>query len=286
MKKKLNADNELNSVNEQNINSQREGQKLQCKKNFDKSIIFRNIRELLKKSKLKIGQIEKEAGCQPGYMSRLEKPGNTSDPSVEFVLSAAKLLEVPVDLLIFGHMQEITDTEKTILQFIAGLTEDTRADKLDWKREIPEEIKNKVFNSTQYETLHSFFLLTNSEDNSQSVKYNSRFSLKDPVWLGNCFHAQLPEFEGQVYLMRCLSRMGHSSQDQIFFEIYLEQFQDNGPNSVMPICCSLQTCELITRSIDTLYKEIELTSSHIHIEANAREIINNYLQNRKGILPA
>ena len=67
-------------------------------KNFDKLKLFRNIRKLLSSTGIKLGQIEKEAGCQPGYMSRLEKAGNTTDPTVEFVVTAAKALEVSIDL--------------------------------------------------------------------------------------------------------------------------------------------------------------------------------------------
>lgn len=70
-------------------------------KNFNKTLCFSNIRELLRQNPdVKIGQIEKEAGIRLGYMSRLEKDGNTSEPSMEFVVTAAKLLKVSVDTLI------------------------------------------------------------------------------------------------------------------------------------------------------------------------------------------
>ena len=62
-------------------------------KNFNKSLCFSNIRELLRQNPdVKIGQIEKEAGIRLGYMSRLEKEGNKSEPSMEFIVTAAKLL--------------------------------------------------------------------------------------------------------------------------------------------------------------------------------------------------
>ena len=58
-------------------------------KNFNKTLCFSNIRELLRQNPdVKIGQIEKEAGIRLGYMSRLEKDGNTSEPSMEFVVTA------------------------------------------------------------------------------------------------------------------------------------------------------------------------------------------------------
>ena len=59
-------------------------------KNFNKYTCFNNIRALLKVNPdVKIGMIEKEAGVRLGYMSRLEKPDNSSEPTLEFVATAA-----------------------------------------------------------------------------------------------------------------------------------------------------------------------------------------------------
>ena len=55
-------------------------------KNFDKKLCLKNIRDLLKdKPEVKIGQIEKDAGVSAGYMSRLEKPDNNAEPSMNFI---------------------------------------------------------------------------------------------------------------------------------------------------------------------------------------------------------
>lgn len=53
-------------------------------KNFNKYTCFNNIRALLKVNPdVKIGMIEKEAGVRLGYMSRLEKPDNSSEPTLD-----------------------------------------------------------------------------------------------------------------------------------------------------------------------------------------------------------
>ena len=105
-------------------------------KNFNKTLCFSNIRELLRQNlDVKIGQIEKEAGIRLGYMSRLEKDGNTSEPSVEFVVTAAKLLKVSVDTLISVDLTGLTPTEQYITSFFDKLKEDTLKDRLDWNRE-------------------------------------------------------------------------------------------------------------------------------------------------------
>lgn len=105
-------------------------------KNFNKSLCFANIRELLRQNPdVKIGQIEKEAGIRLGYMSRLEKDGNTSEPSMEFIVSAAKLLHVSIDTLISVDIVSLTPTEQYLVKFFDKLKADTLADKLDWIRE-------------------------------------------------------------------------------------------------------------------------------------------------------
>lgn len=112
-------------------------------KNFDKKLCFSNIRELLRQNpEVKIGQIEKEAGIRLGYMSRLEKEGNTSEPSVEFIVTAAKLLKVSIDTLVSINLTGLTPTEQYIVSFFDKLKADTLQDKLDWRRETDNDLNN------------------------------------------------------------------------------------------------------------------------------------------------
>ena len=91
---------------------------------------------------MKIGQIEKEAGIRLGYMSRLEKEGNTAEPSMEFIVTAAKLLKVSVDTLVTVDLTGLTPHEHYIVKFFDKLKADTLADKLDWKREKAQVLNN------------------------------------------------------------------------------------------------------------------------------------------------
>ena len=77
---------------------------------------------------MKIGQIEKEAGIRLGYMSRLEKEGNTAEPSMEFIVTAAKLLKVCIDTLISVDLTGLTPTEQYIVSFFDKLKIHCRTD--------------------------------------------------------------------------------------------------------------------------------------------------------------
>ncbi len=120
-------------------------------KNFNKALCFSNIRELLKQNAdVKIGQIEKEAGIRLGYMSRLEKEGNTSEPSMEFIVSAAKLLKVSIDTLVSVDLTGLTPTEQYLVNFFDKLKADTLKDKLDWNRETAFDLNNMETDENGY----------------------------------------------------------------------------------------------------------------------------------------
>lgn len=109
---------------------------LESYKNFDKGIFFKNLRSLLKSNPdVKVGQIERDANVRLGYTARLEKEDNTAEPSVEFVVTAAKLLGVGVDTMLRADISGMTPTELYLVKFFDKLKLDTIDDKLDWNRE-------------------------------------------------------------------------------------------------------------------------------------------------------
>ena len=108
---------------------------MERKRCFDKYAVLRNIRELLKTSDIKLGQIEKNAGYNAGYMSRLEKAENSTDPTLEFVISAARDLNVSVDYLIHAEVSSMSSTQQYTYQFLDRLKMDTIRGKLPWKVE-------------------------------------------------------------------------------------------------------------------------------------------------------
>lgn len=114
---------------------------LKSYKNFDKSIFFKNLRSLLKDNPdVKVGQIEKDANVRLGYTARLEKENNTAEPSVEFVVTAAKLLGVSVDTMLMTDISKMTPTELYLSDFFNKLKIDTIGDKLDWNIETKHDL--------------------------------------------------------------------------------------------------------------------------------------------------
>ncbi len=258
---------------------------IQKNKNFDKWILFNNIRELLRSSDVKLGQIEKEAGCQPGYMSRLEKSGNTTDPSIEFVVTAAKMLSVPIDLLIHTDVGIVTPTEEYLLQFLKGLIDDTRSDDILWEKEsvtMLQHIEPLFEIGSGSRTTHPLFkyqqMKVNETEYEDDIFYDSQFYPRETVRIvDSSYHAELMSTAAKIYIMACKKGIAKElANAPLFYEVYLVKGEE-----VIPICCSLDTGTAVSGATEALYKEIEVAAAHVHLNYTARAIISSYLEERK-----
>ena len=202
-------------------------------------------------------------------MSRLERGGNTSDPSVEFVVTAAKELGVPIDTLVNGTVGGVSPTEKLILSFGKRLINDTREDKISWERQSLAML-NGVY-ITDYkiaETSHPLYDFEGNPMNPDRIYYDSRFYPNEDVQPADtCYVAELPDTNSYVYLMSCMKDW------DFFYELYLVG------DDIKPVCCSSQSCSEVATMIDNLYKEIKLASNHVHLDNATRNIIGQYLDN-------
>lgn len=190
-------------------------------KNFNKTLCFSNIRELLRQnSDVKIGQIEKEAGIRLGYMSRLEKEGNTAEPSMEFIVTAAKLLKVSIDTLISVDLTGLTPTEQYIVSFFDKLKADTLKDKLDWNRETAFNLNRMEsdINGWVYHPLfaeETFYEETECEypEEVTRIVFNSKTFGPRTYICGDCFNLRLKNGT-TLYLMdieKSVHRTGDAS---------------------------------------------------------------------------
>lgn len=177
-------------------------------KSFNKYVCFSNIRELLRqKPDVKLGQIEKDAGCQPGYMSRLEKPNSSGEPSVEFVVTASKALGVGLDSLLTVDLVQLTPTENYLVSFIQKLITDTVADKLYWNKESAEylmrletDINGCVDHPLcSYETFLEEGETEYPDEVSRVVFTSNAFDVHTAI-AGDCFNIRLKN-GATVYLM-------------------------------------------------------------------------------------
>ena len=255
-------------------------------KYFDKYTCFNNIRALLKvKPEIKIGMIEKNAGLRLGYMSRLEKQDNRSEPSVEFIVTAARLLGVSVDFLINAKFTETTKTEEYVINFLQNVMNDTDAGKLYWRKDSPKSINMPSDISCNYgppphplqepdeETM-------NYEGFCSTASFHSHFFPEKGIEaIGNIYHAELGETENQFYILPC--RIFNSTEDGEVKECYEVHLLDLN-NGVIPLCNSLLAANTVGVMLKNLYMQIEEATSHVNVDKKARNVIDAYMNNTKA----
>lgn len=252
-------------------------------KKFDKYRTFSNIRELLKNSDVKIGQIEKEAGCQPGYMSRLDKPNNTSEPSVEFLFTAAKMLNISLDVLVSKDLVSLTPTEKYLVSLFEKLQRDTTADKLEWRKEKAEYLNGMGCDMNGYVEHplfdhHEFYeegeceypeLVSRITMNSESFGYGTYIN-------GDCYNLKLKN-SAILYMMdicKSVHRVGDG--DAFAEEIWL--YKPGAGSEFLASSKSVQCGELV----HMLFETVRESMRHPQIKKDIKSVLDAFMNDDFG----
>lgn len=246
---------------------------------FDKDNCFVNIRFYMKQKDEKIGQIEKKAGVRKGYMSRLDKPDNTTDPSIQFVATAARMLDVSLDELLYGHPTEMSEAESVVHDYLRDLLEDTKAQKIRWVKER-DGILDKFHNlytgpSITHPLLFYDEINLDSDGTPMLVRYGSLFYPDRQVNVdGKVFWANMPGMENVVYLVPCAFE--DDKENKRFFEVYLTDNEGKATG----VCNTRQVHPSILAVFNELYKAAMASSENVFVDDIVRSIINQYRKSR------
>lgn len=77
-------------------------------------------------------------------MSRFEKEGNTALPKLKFVITAAKMLGVSIDTLLFQKIEEYSSEDDFLLAFTRKVLSETKNGKVEWKEEDPKRYPQAI----------------------------------------------------------------------------------------------------------------------------------------------
>lgn len=252
-------------------------EELETVKNFKRARFLKNFRIYLGKSNIKLGDIEREAGVTAGYVSRLESGKISADPSVEFVLTAAKMLGLSVEQLVNEEYVELSPTEEYISKVLSTMITDTKQDVLVWYTETQMELMC-IGADSQGDTEHPLFKATFSGGSSgypepSGAEYSSRFARADGAApAGNFYHTTLPSTKSKIYITKI--------KEDLFgkINVALEMYMVDEYNHIKPVCADDKCCDHIKNKIGILYKEIEMAVSHLHIDDSVRNVFDMYME--------
>lgn len=269
---------------QQSIDLNIENQKSDVEKNFNKYIFFANIRELLKGSTVKIGQIEKEAGCQLGYMSRLDKPGTSNEPSAEFIVTAAKMLNVSLDTLLTANLAEMTPTERYLESFFEKLQKDTIADKLGWMIETADNLANLEVDMNGYvdhplfgyETFYEEGEAEYPEEVSRIVFVSDSFGPRTAI-NGDCYHLKL-KGGSVLYLMDICKSFCHVGEpDTLAKEIWIFT-----PGNGAQMLANSRGTSPLSPMVNALASTVAERMKHPRVKKELKSVIDAFMQDDFG----
>lgn len=243
---------------------------LSRKTHYDKQRVINNIRYLVNTTNKKLGQIEREAsGCQPGYTARLDR--TSTEPSLEFVVTAASHLGVSTDLLINADLSQITPTEKYLIDFFYKLERDTTDNKLAWNQEKAQYLNNLGFDEHS-ESPHPLFCPyaehADDEYPTLTLKFISN-SFKEKTSISNdCFNLRMKNGT-YFYLMNICNE---EEPDKKALEVWMYQ-----PRTGTKFICSTKEHHAIKESLSYLYKHLDLWANHPRVEANLKSVIDAFM---------
>lgn len=250
-------------------------------KNFNKTICFSNIRELLKdNSDVKIGQIEKEAGIRLGYMSRLEKGDNAAEPSVEFIVTAAKLLNVSVDTLISMDLANLTSTEKYLVSFIEKLKSDTIQEKIYWNVETQFDLDRQLVDCNG-ESTHPLFSLETyyrqseceyPDEVTDNVYVSKTFGPNTSI-NGDCYNLRLKN--GSTFYLMNIVKDVHRVGDNSAFVKEAVMYVPRGKTQVL---ATTQDEYPIGQLLEELYSTIKERMKHPQVNNDVMTAIDAFMK--------
>lgn len=280
---------EIDSYNDELLSLKQElvcaKEELSQTKRFKREICLKNVDYLLAQQNKKLGELEEESGNYPGYLSRMKSGKSNSDPSIEFLMTAAEELNVPLELLVSSDLTEMTSTEEFIMKFLNKVIDNTKKDELRWTRETITEL-NKLEIETDmngYEEVpHPLYIIGDSgegEDYYEVPLYNSLFFHNCGVKpCGNGYNAILSGTDNTIYIMEC-GKGDDSlawSKDR-FYELYLVDSYAYGNDRVKKICNTIEARDTIVETVNSLVKNIISSLNRIHIDSDVKEILSAYI---------
>lgn len=244
-------------------------------KYYDKKILFENIRLLAKEKGIKLGDIERNSGNTVGYMSRLDKENNMSPPNFDFVITASHMLDVSVEKLIGGKLEELDENEELLLKFIKKIKNQTDHRNIYWNKET-EKLMNggEPFSPQNAHPLHRGTEGTYIDSDlglvSGMVSYYSSKFVENGVAtvLDASYNADLRELGGTVYIVPVKYDAGNC-----YYELYIV----NG-NRADALCTTKDIKKVINDEIEELYKEIVKGYSSIRLQPDLKNAISKYVE--------
>lgn len=238
---------------------------------FDRKLLFDNIAFLVKRSGLKIGELETNAGVSAGYIARTIKDG-TAKPGMEFVIGVAEQLHVSTDLLLKTDLTKMDANAIYLIGFIEKLIRDTVENRLYWERETDEDLAHLEWDRDGYVDHPLFITAFDTKEDKTKAIFNSRtYSYKTKI-AGDCFNLALQN-NARLYIMNIASIAGETSGAK---EIWMDV-----PHVGATYLCSTLSGPAFATAIESLYSYVAEELKHPSLRPDLKVVIDAFMNDNQ-----
>lgn len=254
---------------------------------IDKKMVLNNIYALAKAQGKNIGDLEKACGASVGYLSRLRSDDNKSLPGIEFLATAASMLDVSLNLMITTDLAGADSATQYMVGFLARIEKETDEDVVMW-REVSENSMGSIRYGEFGDYGHPLYRIEGPD-----AYFNSQFHGDRPYRvMPKSYQAHLgsvgrnlyvlstaPVATGDMPLVEALpsltSTMTGAGTD---IEVYFVTERDYGPDGVAKVCHMQGSADsVLDAALLSLQRSIAQSLKRLHIEPDAKSIIDSYM---------
>lgn len=260
---------------------------------FDKDICLKNIYYLAKSKDVKIGDIEKAVPVSSGYFSRLGKEDNKSVPGVDVIATSAKMLGVPMDLLISTDFSELTPTEKYIHTFLEKIIKNTTSGTYQWQIDMPS-MKNLARSSLDQDNsqTHKFMKpvdrYAGADYAGTFLEYHSEFFPEEDFRVKeDCYFVSVGD-TSYLYITKTIPTVYDSwngdDEEIMNYELYL--YSEIDTQKINPICTGSTMLasnpqSQFFNSLKSLYTLAAESARHVKINSTVKDAIDAIMSDKK-----
>ena len=213
-------------------------------------------------------------------MSRLEKGDNAAEPSVEFIVTAAKLLNVSVDTLISMDLANLTSTEKYLVSFIEKLKSDTIQEKIYWNVETQFDLDRQLVDCNG-ESTHPLFSLETyyrqseceyPDEVTDNVYVSKTFGPNTSI-NGDCYNLRLKN--GSTFYLMNIVKDVHRVGDNSAFVKEAVMYVPRGRTQVL---ATTQDDYPIGHLLEELYSTVKDRMKHPQVNNDVMTAIDAFMK--------
>ena len=243
-----------------------------------KVIWAENITYRAKEKKIKLMDLAEKVGVAGSFFSRARKGDSRAD--AEVLMKIADELGVSLDVLMKCDMTALGKNEQLILDTIYKVTQETLAEKVEWKQVTKEE-RRQV--DHQERPVFPFSKLW-EENGSKYIKFESLFDTDEHVASieGNVYSVSLSNAV-RMYLIpvRVENRVTDGIGLSCTYEDGIELCLATSDGRKTPVCCSYNGLrEEIVLKLTELYEIVKKRDEQDILEPLATELLSGYLDDK------